>query len=47
MLFHVELAQTILCHLKIVQFSNHVLNWMFQCQYVISSKPGFVLAEGK
>ena len=30
-----------------LQFLNHVLNWMFQFQDVISSKPGFALAEGK
>ena len=30
-----------------LQFLNHVLNWMFQCQDVIRSKSDFTLAEVK
>ena len=48
MLFHVELMQTSNFHFKIIlRFLSHVLNSMFQCQDVIKSKPGFVLASGK
>ena len=49
MLFHLELMQTSISHVKnfFLLFLNHVLNWMFHCQDVIRSKPGFTLAEGK
>ena len=48
MLFHVELMQTIISYLKTVfAILKSSLNWMFQCQDVIRSKPSFALAEGK
>ena len=45
-LFHLDLYKLASATWKLfLQFLN-VLNWMFQCQDVISSKPGFALAEG-
>ena len=42
MVLHIELMQTSLYRSNIfLQFLNHVLNWMFQCQDVTSSKPGW------
>ena len=48
MLFHVELIKPVSPTWKLfLQFLNHDVNWMFQCQDKISSKPGFALAEEK
>ena len=48
MLFPVELNQTKSPTSKLfLQFLNHVLSWMFECQDVISTKPGFALTQWK
>ena len=48
MLFNVEFIKPVSATSKLfLQFLNHDLNWMLHCQEVISSKPGFALAERK
>ena len=49
MFFHVELIKPVSATWKLfLQFLNHVLNWMFQCQDVISSKIGiFCVGRGE
>ena len=48
MLFHVEFIKPVSATSKLfLHFLNHDSNWMLQWQEVISSKPGFALAEGK